>query len=596
MSVAQPARSTHRATLEWEALDARTQNAVKVGVVVLATVAAYRYSLTSLLGTLTADTPLAYLGLVPIIAAGLAWIHRSPRRAEPAIHDRQLDYTIGIPLIVVAAIAAKVLPGQLGAMAWVDRLDLLFLPVFVIGATVLLFGVRVAWRQKAALGYLFLIWPWPYTSVLLGAFDGFRSFTLRGLDVLLHGVHVAQPIGPASAGQYEVVHQGHAFTISVVTACSGVNGMVGFLLIGVALALCSRGKVVRKALWIGSGLAWLWLLNIVRLLVVFAIGVAGGSHVALAIVHPVIGLVTFGLGVFAIVTVMPRFGLRLAGASPQPEGAARSGHNGGPGMRSLRVVAVALLAAAIVVAVGNQALARFDPVANAAGEPRMSSFLANPAAPAGWTATFQSEVTRNRTLFGSSSRWFRYLYVPSGATLRAHRGAQPVTADIVDESGLSGFETYGVTACYSFHGFTLHDVSSADLGSGVTGQTLSFSGANANQNWSIVWWVVPVRTGDGTRYERVILYLQNAGVNRLAANRTFLVDFARQVITGQRAHHDFDVLVSVLQQPGAARAAWLSDAKGGPHLDAHAAFWRAYFKKHPLHTAQQSRQSQQVAK
>ena len=56
-----------------------------------------------------------------------------------------------------------------------EPVDLLFLPFFVIGATILLFGARVAWRQQGALGFLFLIWPWPYTSVLLGTLDGFRT-------------------------------------------------------------------------------------------------------------------------------------------------------------------------------------------------------------------------------------------------------------------------------------------------------------------------------------------------------------------------------------------------------------------------------------
>jgi exosortase/archaeosortase family protein len=565
-------RASNRATVEWESLDARTQGAVKLAVLVLATVAAYHYSLTTILSTLTADTPLAYLGLVPVIAAALAWIHRVPRRAEPPIHDRQLDYTIGIPLMVAAVAAANLLPERLGAMAWVNRLDLLFMPVFVIGATVLLFGARVAWRQRGALGYLFLIWPWPYASVLLGAFDGFRTLTLKALDMVLHVVSVGTPIGAAGEGQYQVVHHGQAFTISVVTACSGVNGMVGFLLIGIALVLCSRGALLRKTLWIAAGLVWLWVLNVVRLLIVFAIGAHWGEHMAIAVVHPVIGLVIFAVGVVAIVAVMPRFGIEFAG----PTHAASGRRAGGPATKSVRLVAVLVLAASVVVATGNAALARFDPVANAAGEPRLSSFLVNPAAPAHYRAAFQSEI-HDQALFGASSRWFRYAYTST----TTQRGTLPVTADIVDESGLSGFEAYGVTACYSFHGYELHDVESVDLGNGVSGQALSYSDRTSNLNWSIVWWIVPVRTGEGTRYERVILYLQNTGTNRLSSNRKFLVHFANGVIAGQRSHRDYDVQLSVFQQPGAARAAWEADAApGGHHLDAHDSFWRRYLAKH----------------
>ena len=63
-------------------------------------------------------------------------------------------------------------------MFWVWRIDLLTLPVFVAGAVAIIFGVRVLWRQKLAVGYLFLGWPYPYSSVLLRVLDAFTTATL----------------------------------------------------------------------------------------------------------------------------------------------------------------------------------------------------------------------------------------------------------------------------------------------------------------------------------------------------------------------------------------------------------------------------------
>ena len=51
------------------------------------------------------------------------------------------------------------------AMFWVWRIDLLTLPFFVVGAVAVIFGVRVLWRQKVAVGFLLLAWPYPYTTV-----------------------------------------------------------------------------------------------------------------------------------------------------------------------------------------------------------------------------------------------------------------------------------------------------------------------------------------------------------------------------------------------------------------------------------------------
>ncbi len=66
-------------------------------------------------------------------------------------------------------------------MFWVWRIDLLTLPVFVAGAVAIIFGVRVLWRQKLAIGYLFLGWPYPYSSVLLRVLDAFTTATLAAI-------------------------------------------------------------------------------------------------------------------------------------------------------------------------------------------------------------------------------------------------------------------------------------------------------------------------------------------------------------------------------------------------------------------------------
>src|SRR5262245_44373001 len=73
--------------------------AVVVGLVLLA----YNYSLSTLARGLGLNTPLAYLALVPVIALVLA---ATRLRLEPEalpIHDRQVDWIVGIGLIAIAA-------------------------------------------------------------------------------------------------------------------------------------------------------------------------------------------------------------------------------------------------------------------------------------------------------------------------------------------------------------------------------------------------------------------------------------------------------------------------------------------------------------
>jgi hypothetical protein len=124
----------------------------------------------------------------------------------------------------------------------------------------------------------------------------------------------------------------------------------------------------------------------------------------------------------------------------------------------------------------------------------------------------------------------------------------------------------------------LRDVATVNLGNGISGQTLSYAGTASAQDWSIVYWIWPVSTLKGTRYERIILYIQNtaegtvrvagpvhgvAGLKgalsstsaqdrRLLANRTFLVQFAREIVQGQIKQPDTGVNVATVIPAGAS--------------------------------------------
>ena len=206
--------------------------------------------------------------------------------------------------------------------------------------------------------------------------------------------------------------------------------------------------------------------------------------------------------------------------------------------------------------VSNAGLRAYDIVAGATGEPKLASYLAYPASPVGWKANFSEEFNWAKPYFGESSTWYRYVYSStlSGGDLHADL---PVIADVVDTKDLFSFSAYGVEACYRFHGYSLRNVVQVNLGGGITGQALSYTAKN-HGDWSIVYWIWPVKNGSSTRYERVIFYMLNTGdtpisapgatgltnvrgslnprdesQRRLLAVRAFLVAFAREVVHSQ---------------------------------------------------------------
>ena len=555
--------------LRWSEAQPRTRTMIQLSVMFAAIVIAYGYSLLTLLQNAEMQTPLAYISLVPAISIALAVAYARPERTEPAIHDRQLDYIVGVPLIATAMAMNMLLPNKLSAMFWIWRIDLLSLPVFVAGLVAVLFGVRVLWRQKFAIGYLFLAWPWPYSTVLLRVLDASTNTTLAGLRVVLRVVPVAKPVLSGDGSLFDVVHNGRAFPISVVSACSGINGIVGFLLIGVAFVAVVRGAWIRKVAWLAVGMLFLWLVNLGRLMLIFWAGRMWGENIAINILHPVVGLVTFTIGVVIMSMAIRPMGMMIGRSGSESMRHPGTEMTMPPRSRTVQAVPKVFMAVVVVaiatllLGVADFGLRSYNLVANAAGEPKLLAFRSAPTAPEGWRYRITNQYDWAQPLFGDDSTWVRYIFIPSdrGGDLRSSYG---VTADVIDTSDLQTFSAYGVEDCYQFHGYSLRDVAQVDIGGGITGQTLSFSGAG-QQSWSVVYWIAPVKAGQGIRYERFVLYLLNApggaGIRMppdvritnlagsldstgpdavLVQNRAFLVAFAHELVVNQALKASID--------------------------------------------------------
>ncbi len=294
----------------WIDASQTTRTRIQVGVLLAAVLIAYNYSLRTLLQTADQQTPLAYISLVPAIALALAAVRARPLKPEPAIYDRQVDYTIGIPLILAAIAINEFLPARMSAMFWVYRVDLFSLPIFIAGVVAIIFGCRVMWRQKLAIAFLFLAWPYPYEKYLLGVLNAFTTLTLQAMTKIAVWTHLAVP-GPSSNGVFAVTHHGTPFSLSIVSACSGVNGVVGFLLVGSAFAAIVRGPIVRKVLWLAGGMVLLFALNLGRITFIFFAGKEWGESIAINVFHPFVGLVLFCLGVVVMLLLIRPLGMHI---------------------------------------------------------------------------------------------------------------------------------------------------------------------------------------------------------------------------------------------------------------------------------------------
>ena len=470
---------------------------------------AYHYSLETLFRSLTSQTPLAYLGLVPVFSVFLAIPLIVPEATEPPIHDRQIDFIVGVPLLLAALAWNLVMPVRLSTMFWLWRLDIVTLPVFTAGVVALVFGTRTLWRLKIPLMFLVLAWPLPYTSFLVTWLNAFTNSTLSALNFVLHVVHhVARPIPSLGPGIYHVEHGQSGFQASVASACSGVNGFVGYALVGLAFLAIVSGTWLRKIVWLGCGLAASWASNVLRIFVVLYVGHLAGENFAIDVLHPVIGLVMFNAVVIAMLLAMRMFGLHT---NLDRGRFALVGREAKRAVPKLRAAVVVLIVISVAAAALNSSLRSYDLVESTLGEPKLTAFTDTQTAPTGWTVAHTDTYMWAKPFFGETSTWLRFQFNWNGSagTLGS---ATPVIADVINTSDLSSFSTYGIEACYRFHGFKLYSIQTVDLGHGVAGNALTYYNAQSKSDWTTVYWHWPVLTQLGkTRYERVTLMMINSG-------------------------------------------------------------------------------------
>lgn len=136
----------------------------RAAVAVGATMTAFGSSVGSLL---TGFPSQPVLGLLPVAAImNLALLAQAARRrsSEPEIHDRYLDYILGVFLLGVSVIGMTTLPRGLSIFFWSWRLDILLIGPFLAGAVCLLCGFRSLWRFRLPIAFLLFWWPLPYVA------------------------------------------------------------------------------------------------------------------------------------------------------------------------------------------------------------------------------------------------------------------------------------------------------------------------------------------------------------------------------------------------------------------------------------------------
>lgn len=457
-------------------------------------VAAGWYSLRELGGLALSETPVAFTAVVPLLAAYLLW---HDARRQPAADARRSDVFVdGIAFAVLMAAALYLilfLPAQLSWYYWLQRFDLLVLPLAATAVALAGWGTGGALVVKRSLGFLLLAWPLPLVLIqqTLGPVLTYLSAAYGHLVVALVGLPITIPRDDF----YRFVSTGpEQFTIIIADVCSGMNALLGFLIVGLPAVMTSTGTRSGKLGWLLTGMALAWSSNFIRLTVLLVLATTAGADFTLGTLHPILGAALFALVVVVMLMLRPRFGL---GATPAPVIPWDDSQLAAPFRRGSLV---AIAPAIALLATGQLILTQFGPL-NSESIPAIRVREASALLPElpGWNRELRDQISW-QNLFGrdSQSRLLRYRSESSGS----------MVVQFVATPDKRLLESYSPEKCDLFHGERIVGVSTVNLGYGLSAHLVEshiVRPGEADLAAATLYWFMPVQLDDQLYHARIAL-------------------------------------------------------------------------------------------
>lgn len=485
-----------------------TKVPVRVAFIVVTVGAAYHYSLSTLLRDWRYQTPLADLALVPLLGVGLLIVASRRHRLVGASRLGRLDLVVaGLCMVVVVAVMV-VGPILLANYYWAIRPDLLSLPLLALAAIAILFGTRAIVAFMFPLAFLLLAWPLPHTMLLEQVLDGITTVTSAAVAAVVRALPVAAVVPGGEDLRLLVPHNGGEFLVSVASACSGTESLVGFGVVALATQYLIQGPLQRRLGWLAIGALAVWLGNLIRILAILCTGRRFGSQMALEVLHPVAGIIMLNLIFAGLLLMVRRLGLswRLA----RTDEAASDTPLAQPAPPEQRATGGKVTARLLILTIGAGSLALVNgQLANAAtgfsnsDRPASTTFMGHPTVGPLWKATKLRELDWSRPYFGKNSHWIRYRLRPTRKA--SAYGQATMWADAIVTHDLGALVAHPVRTCYELHRFVVLADQRVTMAGGIVGRQLVYQIPSGGQ-WHVLMWEWPVRSGIGDIvHERMIL-------------------------------------------------------------------------------------------
>ncbi len=260
--------------------------------------------------TVSDTNPASYV-IVPLLMLPVFLFFSLKHRPVPALDMRSVALgAAALSAFVLAAIALRLYFSFLFVSF---RIDMLLMPLALVGLVSLFFGVANIQKFKWAIVYSLLASPAVLYALISqsGAFAQANSFAVYALlKPLVHGLGYSAPMTLVANG----------YSIGIGQSCVSLGIFVSLVLFLIPVAYFYDGRLSRRVLWLGSGLALLLVLNLARMASISLLWFSYGPSSTLLLVHQFVGTLLFYAIILVMVLTAFLFGLRL----PAPSRARRA--------------------------------------------------------------------------------------------------------------------------------------------------------------------------------------------------------------------------------------------------------------------------------
>ncbi|MBM4411374.1 MAG: exosortase/archaeosortase family protein [Chloroflexi bacterium] len=272
-------------------------------------IAPFAPSLAAMRQFLLADNALGFVPFVPAVCAFMFW-QRAHMSSPPAKRDLLLDGFFSAPLAAAAVFILYVVPSQLSWYYWLNRIDLLAFPIWMLACAVLFLGYQQVLRTWPAWAFLVLVWPYPMVRVQVAATQPLVDATTWLAARLSSFLALPNEVAGTAFTRSDLPAE-EQVTLIVGQLCSGTSTMGGLLLGGTAIMLLSRGRPMSRIRWVALAVALGFVANALRV-VALLLAATQDVDFAVNVLHPVLGIVLFLLALGVMLLLLKPFGLRFA--------------------------------------------------------------------------------------------------------------------------------------------------------------------------------------------------------------------------------------------------------------------------------------------